>query len=311
MPELGSRYQPRRVTPRMGHDVQRGAPKQAVPNVSASDDESIQPVVMPASLDITTQKRSRKVAISLPALPRQNKSVVLKRHMVAKAEHYQKQAKRELKQQFKAFALGTAIAASVVAVGSGFVLLGRQNAPQSQQPATLGLTTKSTSGPDESPVTVSAIAAYKTDNDKPRVIRIQRIGLQARLMPVTASVGGEPSPTDNIHDVGWLTTSAKPGSQGVMMLNGFVAGPTQQGAFNGLSGLMTGDVIQVEQGDGKTITYSVVKVKLYPSDKVDMNELLEPIAPDKPGLSLIANTGRFNVRTNQFEDRAAVWAIQN
>jgi hypothetical protein len=128
-------------------------------------------------------------------------------------------------------------------------------------------------------------------------------------MPVAVGPSGEPQNTGNIYDIGWLQASAKPGN-GMTVLNGFTVGPTKPGALNGMTNLLVGDVIEIEKGDGTKASYKVVKTHNYPSDKVDMQAV--KTAPDVSGrgLSIMANVGRFNVRTNQFEDRAVVWAVQ-
>ncbi len=319
MPELGSRYQPRRVVPRASSDVRSITKSPAHHNKPPQPTNSVAPPLQsrPAmGNEVIRAKKTRTVSGHKPALPRQGKSLVLKRHMTAHAAHHQKLIRTERKQQLKAFVLGTAIAIVVGGVGASIVYATRHitSGKVNDQPAVsaaLGASTNpSNIGADETPVTIATVTAYKTSADKPKVIRIQRMGVQARIFPVSTGFSGEPTPTNNTHDVGWLANSAKPGEPGVMLLNGYVSGPSQPGVLSGLSSLVAGDLIQIEKGDGITIDYKIIKTKSYPADKVNMQELSAAAEQGKPGLNLIANTGRFNVRSNQFEDRIAVWASQ-
>ncbi len=309
--EPGNRYQPHRVIPRAGQDIQNNSKQQTVHHATTPLPT---PVNHPSPVSVGNElhtKKHRTASNVKPALPRQGRSQVLKRHMNARAEHHIKQTRSQHRQQLKAFLLGTTIAVIVVGVGTSLVLINRRaNNNQAAVSGALGASTTNSVGIDESPVTIASVTAYKTSPDKPKAIRIQRMGLQARIIPVVTSFNGEPAPTSNTHDIGWLANSAKPGQPGVVLLDGYTSGPSQPGALLGMGSLITGDLINIENGDGQTITYKVVRLKTYPSDKVNMQEVSAAVEPGHAGLNIIANTGRFNVRSNQFEDRLAVWATQ-
>lgn len=70
------------------------------------------------------------------------------------------------------------------------------------------------------------------------------------------------------------------------------------------------DVIKIERGDGQIFTYKVTGSQVYDNDKVDMAKVMTTSVPGKPGLNLVTCTGRFNVRTNTYEQRVVVFAVQ-
>jgi sortase (surface protein transpeptidase) len=130
----------------------------------------------------------------------------------------------------------------------------------------------------------------------------------SRVVPVGVGYNDDPLPAGNIFDMGWLTDSALPGGDGVMVLSGYTAGPTKPGPLASIGNLKVGDDIILEQGDGKNHTYKVVRSQQYAADKVDMNEVRSPAIAGRAGLNIITYTGRFNVRANQFEPRTAIFA---
>jgi sortase (surface protein transpeptidase) len=115
---------------------------------------------------------------------------------------------------------------------------------------------------------------------------------------------------NNIFDAGWYKESAKPGEQGAMFIYGHLSSWEARGAFYNLKKLIPGQKINVVRGDNMSYTYEVVSTKVYAYDKVDMNRVLAPIDPAKPGLNLMTCSGSLIEGTNDFSERLAVFTRQ-
>lgn len=326
--EPGHRYAPRQVSPRFMElrgtarpvavskpDLKTELPpvyKQPTLPVVPKPDLS-PPVVTPV-VSPEPQKQSKHRGGSKPALPRLNRSLVLKRQIVDKAAQYKKQSDDQRRRMLTAFGLGGVMASLLV--GGIFVFYA---ANQSNQQVLSDVTynpnpggvagVNSSATASESPVTQTDVDSYSVDADKPRLLRIPTLGLQARVYPVQADLNGDPLTTSNIYDVGWLSSGAKPGETGAALFNGYVAGSTKNGSLVNITSMSVGDIVQVEKGDGKVMNFKVVKSQQFAADKVDMKAATSSAIPGKPGLNIVTNTGRFDVRNNKFEPRTVVFTV--
>ncbi len=154
-------------------------------------------------------------------------------------------------------------------------------------------------------------ATYRVAPDLPRTITIAKAGVtQARVLRVGVSSTNQLKAPASIFDAGWYDGSAKPGEAGAVLIDGHVSGPTQNGVFYNLKSLTAGDLIQLERGDGKVLTYKVMASKTYKADQVDMAAALTPVVPGVPGLNLITCGGQLDSSKTHFEDRVVVFATQ-
>src|SRR5205807_1122733 len=106
--------------------------------------------------------------------------------------YHQKQQRQERRRQFSAFVFGGVAAALIVTVSSFFYVshyVHSHGTKHGDVAATLGVTTTLANTPQasEAPVSTSDIEAYKVDPDKPRMLRIPKLQLVARILPVAAS----------------------------------------------------------------------------------------------------------------------------
>ncbi|HEX8351035.1 MAG TPA: class F sortase [Hymenobacter sp.] len=176
---------------------------------------------------------------------------------------------------------------------------------------TLGANTQGSNGvANEVRPASDQVASYTVADNDPRLLRIPRLGVEARVFPVAPGYNGEPVAAGNIFDVGWLSGTTRPGGNGASLINGHTSGLAKAGVFNKIGDLAVGDVLLVEQGNGRIVTFKVVRSQLYDAAKVDVAAATKPVIAGRPGLNLLTNTGRFNVRTNQFEQRIIVFAAQ-
>lgn len=152
---------------------------------------------------------------------------------------------------------------------------------------------------------------YRTAATYPRVLRIPKISVEARVLALNIAPTGALKAPANVFDTGWYKDSSRPGEAGAMVVDGHVSGPTKGGVFKNLSKLAKGDKVEVERGDGSKFTYTVQATKVFDADKLDMSSVMVPIVPGKPGLNIITCAGKFNKTTNTFEQRTVVYAVIN
>jgi LPXTG-site transpeptidase (sortase) family protein len=166
-----------------------------------------------------------------------------------------------------------------------------------------------TEGMDEREITRDAVKKYNVAPDLPRLISIEKLAVEARVLNIGVNRQNQMQTPASIFDAGWYNSSAKPGGAGAMVINGHVSGPSKPGVFKKLKTLVSGDVIQIEKGDKSTVQYEVVSSESVSADKVDMIKLLNSAVPSKPGLNIITCGGVFNSETSEFESRTIVYAV--
>lgn len=330
--EPGHRYIPRRVTRRGFYDVignTAGTQKAYVPSetvnhgVKTPNYTVTQPAQQAASIkrdmgvDVlpSTQSSASKPK---PALPRQNRSLVLRRRIEDSATHHKMKAKAQRQKVMLAFLIGGMASAVVVGGVLGYFLLTNSKQARSTVISTVpSILGKVTDGPQtrqisEAEVTQADLNAYTVGANKPRLLKIVKLGITARVYPVVGSHNGTPSAAPNVHDVGWLTSGPAPGTDGASaVINGAETGITKSGVFKDIRLLELGDEIVVQLGSGKQLTYKVIVAKSYAAQEVNINEIKVPAIAGRSGITLLTDTGRFNVKTNQFEKRTAVFAVLN
>lgn len=153
-----------------------------------------------------------------------------------------------------------------------------------------------------------AIRNYSVAPDMPKVISINNLNVKARVRQLNVKSDGSLDAPKNIHDAGWYSQSAKPGSPGgAAIIDGHVSGPTQKGVFYKIETLKSGDSVVVERGDGSHLEYVVKKVEVNKASDLDMTKLMLPVTTGKHGLNLITCTGKFDSKTKTYEDRALVY----
>lgn len=158
--------------------------------------------------------------------------------------------------------------------------------------------------------TESSFEAYTVAPDLPRYIFIPSINVKAMVGSVGLTSGGAIGTPDNVYNTAWYNGSSKPGQPGAMLIDGHVSSWTADGVFYNLKKLKSGEVIQIQRGDGLVITYDVVKSVTYPYNAVDMTAALAPVNSTKPGLNLISCTGDLIKGTSEFNARIVVFAQQ-
>lgn len=150
---------------------------------------------------------------------------------------------------------------------------------------------------------------YRTAATYPRVIRIAKHKIEARVLALAIAPSGALKAPGNIFDGGWYRDSARPGEPGAMVVDGHVYGPTKPAVFKKLNTLVAGDQIEIERGDGKRFVYTVQASELVDADKVDMSKVMVPYVAGKPGLNVITCGGKFDIINGKYPQRTVVYAV--
>jgi hypothetical protein len=166
---------------------------------------------------------------------------------------------------------------------------------------------------DESDVTYDQVNEYTVPAANPRYISIPSINLNStRIYPVGIDSNNLLEVTANINDVAWYEKSGTPGDGGVILMNGHNTGINNDGAFAKLSELVKGDRINIERGDGRKFSYTVVENQSMSIDEVNatgMKTMGTSADPSKEGLNLIAFDGKWVPRLNMFDRRVMLRAV--
>lgn len=153
-------------------------------------------------------------------------------------------------------------------------------------------------------------AAYQVPADQPKYIEIPKIRVKARVSPLGLDKTGAVAVPASTSRVGWYSNSARPSAPGgAALMVGHVSGYTRAGGvFINLKKLEAGDKITVTMGDDTTYTYTVATKKLQSKDTVDMTEALTPVRLDKKGLNLMTCAGKYDAKSETYDERLIVFA---
>jgi LPXTG-site transpeptidase (sortase) family protein len=210
--------------------------------------------------------------------------------------------KRVLQNKWTAYFL---IAIGIIGIGLSIHLYLNQPKPPKQ---TSVKSVSVNAAPSSVKLTPKVIANYTVPASNPRYIAIPAIGIgNTPILKLGLLSSGAMETPDNIYETGWYDRSALPGAKGAMFIYGHVSSWTADGIFFNLKKLKAGNNVTITRGDNTTLTYRVVSIKIYLYDKVDMNKVLAPIDPDKPGLNIMTCTGKIITGTSEFNERLVVF----
>lgn len=142
--------------------------------------------------------------------------------------------------------------------------------------------------PDEVEPSKKELSEHIVSDSAPRFIYIG--DRKSRVINV-AIEGNTMSLPDNIYDINWYSSTAKPGQGKVIIMSGIVEGSTQLGAFSGLLEAKKGEIIAIETGNGKKYDYSIESIST--TDRNEVKNTLPNIQTgnyDKDTLILLSLT---------------------
>lgn len=160
--------------------------------------------------------------------------------------------------------------------------------------------------------TEEEVREYTVAPDRPRYLSISKLGInKARILAMGVNAKGELDTPRNIFDVGWYEASGKPGLGGTAIIDGHNGGPHVHGVFKNLPSLVTGDIIEIERGDGVVFRYSVIEnnaISLDESDEYMATAAQSPEA-DKESVTLITCTGEWSQQQGTYLSRQFTRAV--
>ncbi len=163
--------------------------------------------------------------------------------------------------------------------------------------------------PSEDPVSHSDLLAYRVDTNAIRYIRVPSLHINARVKAAGLDSGGAVEAPKNIYDVNWYNGSVLPGGNaGTTLLVGHLSGWTAPGVFKRLDKVKSGELIELERGDGKKLRYIVEKIEKLPVENIDMGAVLASDATDKHVLKLMTCAGSYDRQSESFRERSIVYA---
>lgn len=167
---------------------------------------------------------------------------------------------------------------------------------------------------DKEEPTATEVSEYTVAADRPRYLNIPSIGLsQARIVEIGIKASGELATPYNIYDIGWYNEGALPGSDGVVVMDAHGGAPGI-GAFGNLPQIKSGDAIQIEMGDGREFTYTVVDTATKALGEEADNYMVTAFESPEDGkgsLTLITCTGVYWASSRTYSHRFFARAVLN
>ena len=168
--------------------------------------------------------------------------------------------------------------------------------------------TYSTDTPNESKKDADEYKWSGSKND-PKKIIIEKINVNAYVQSVGVDQNKKVAVPNNVHLAAWFKDSARPGNNGLSVIDGHVSGKTTDGVFKNLKNLQKGDTFKIEKGDGTVIEYVVFNTVTVPESQASAI-LFSQDPTVSAQINLITCGGQFNKQARQYTDRVIVSASQ-
>lgn len=138
-------------------------------------------------------------------------------------------------------------------------------------------------------------------------LRIDKLGVTTELARLTLDQAGALKPPDSPDVAGWFADGPVPGDVGPAVLAGHVDSVRGPGVFFQLKSLQLGDRLQVERSDGRTVTFAVTSVRMFPKDQFPIDDVYGPTSV--PELRLVTCGGPFDRVGGRHLDNVVVRAV--
>lgn len=147
----------------------------------------------------------------------------------------------------------------------------------------------------------------KTTTSLPKRLIIPSISVNAEIESVGMDSKGNMDVPVHSDNAAWYNLGFKPGENGSAVIDGHFDKVTGAPAvFYNLASLKPNDTIQIEEDDGKTLTFTVLSSQVYPFDSLPLQKIFN--SPGKPTLNLITCDGVFNKSQKNYSQRLVVYA---
>lgn len=137
-------------------------------------------------------------------------------------------------------------------------------------------------------------------------IVIEKIGVDAPVVPVGLTPSNELQVPAKPFDVGWYQYFPTPGEKGPAIMVGHLDSVFGPAVFARLGELEAGDVVTVVNREGEEIKFEVENVKNVEQNNFPTQEVYGEI--DYPGLRIITCSGKFNPFKARYSHNLVVFA---
>lgn len=194
----------------------------------------------------------------------------------------------------------------------GWVATHQVSAPQAEAATTVQVGT--VPGPQPAEVVTptpqpSSTRSSTLPSSPPAKISIPAVGIHSRLQPLGLNRDGSlqvPAPP-HYNEAGWYTGSPQPGQTGPAVILGHLDGVgIARSVFFNLGAVRPHDHVQITRADGRSLTFTVYRVKRYAKDDFP-TQLVYGNTTD-PELRLITCGGRIDPVTGHYQDDTVVFA---
>lgn len=152
-----------------------------------------------------------------------------------------------------------------------------------------------------------AINVARMQAPNPAVIRIPRLDVEARIIPLGLQDDGSIEIPEDPEQAGWWLGGPEPGETGPAVILGHVDSREEGPAvFFHLRYLRAGDEIHVDRVDGSTVTYVVDFLESHDKDEFPTEAVYGPT--EQPTLRLVTCGGDFDFDVRTYEENVIVFA---
>lgn len=144
------------------------------------------------------------------------------------------------------------------------------------------------------------------DPAEPRRVRVPALGIDAEVLAVGLDADGRLQVPAAATTVGWWSGGSAPSQEGPTVLVGHVDWRGELGVFHALARLETGDVIDVEDEEGRTSRSVVTAVEQHAKAAFPTDAVYGETAG--PSLRLVTCAGPFDRTTGHYPDNLIVFA---
>ncbi|GIG54695.1 class F sortase [Demequina activiva] len=140
----------------------------------------------------------------------------------------------------------------------------------------------------------------------PARLTVPEIGVDTELEQLGLLDDGSLATPVDTDLAGWFEGGPRPGAVGPAVIAGHVSWNGDPSVFFRLTELQPGDVIEVEQTDGREVAFEVTRIEQHPKDEFPTVAVYANT--ERPELRLITCGGEFDSSTGHFDDNIVVFA---
>ncbi len=137
-------------------------------------------------------------------------------------------------------------------------------------------------------------------------MRIPRLGIDARPVPLTLGDDGSLADPERPADIGWWREGPLPGAQGNAVFVGHLDSKTGPAVFYDLKSLKPGDLVFVRGSAGSDLSFRVREVEQFPISAFPTDRVYR--SGGKPGLVLLTCGGSYDRAAGRYADNVVVFA---